>query len=94
MTHVDNIQGSLLLVSPCYALILDTVELVYILGALFPRGGPVQDSALTHLVRDGALTPQLSPHPPPLTPNPSPPTPHPQTFDRTPHPPPINATPR
>jgi len=31
-----------------YALTPNTVELIPTLGALFPRGGPVQDPVLTH----------------------------------------------
>ena len=34
----------------CYALTPNSVELIPTLGALFPRGGPVQDPVLTVVV--------------------------------------------
>ena len=45
----------------CYALTANIVELIPALGALFPRGGPVQDPVLTGLTGgSGASRSQVS----------------------------------
>jgi hypothetical protein len=63
-----------------YALTPNTVELIPTLGALFPRGGPVQDPVLTPAPHTCSPSPTPAPHTQTLTPNPkpSPQTPNPQ----------------
>jgi len=47
---MDNLSNAR--VRGAYALLSNTVELILTLGALLPRGGPVQDPVLTRGVRN------------------------------------------